>query len=350
MSKSLIAWSIILCFMSFNAIAKSSDSPFAKKNTLNIGKDISWKIDKESVLASKSATDDAGTYYHLQFDNKQLKLLISDDAAGHSAKKFNQFQINNVRIDGKQSPLFRWCLKNQQRHSRFLQEGLSVKKDICVIDGGAGTFIMRLNKATLQSLQEGSRLSILTKPFRTPLELNYDISDFKDMVLALNARPAPLVTMPIAVSAENAKPKQGRKCWAGAPPKYSHIKSVEYDCDDAVSKKDAELWLTKLVTNEREKQGKLDLEKESKRQLAAKQQQKAQANKLRQQALLQAEAAAVTAAVAVSEAKQAVIGGEITAKMVAVCDKFWRKGEHRCYCQKYIEHAPESIQSNSTCE
>ena len=67
---------------------------------------------------------------------------------------------------------------------------------------------------------------------------------------------------------------------------------------------------------------------------------------MKQEELLRAEAAAIAA----SQAKQAKIGGEITMKMVRVCKKYWDKGEHRCYCQKYIEHAPKSIQESSTCE
>jgi hypothetical protein len=56
------------------------------------------------------------------------------------------------------------------------------------------------------------------------------------------------------------------------------------------------------------------------------------------------------AAIAASEIKQAQLSDEITQKMLKVCDKYWSKGEHRCYCQKYIEHAPASIQASSTCK
>ena len=41
---------------------------------------------------------------------------------------------------------------------------------------------------------------------------------------------------------------------------------------------------------------------------------------------------------------------EIMQKLVNVCDKYWRKSEHRCYCQKYIVHAPKNIQQSPTCE
>ncbi len=41
---------------------------------------------------------------------------------------------------------------------------------------------------------------------------------------------------------------------------------------------------------------------------------------------------------------------EIAQKMIKMCEKYWSKGEHRCYCQKYIEYAPDDIQKNSTCK
>lgn len=341
MFKQLLASFFILCLFSFNVLA--ADNPFAKKDVLNVGKDANWEIDKKAVVAVKSAGDGKGTFYHLTFDNKQIKLSISSDEAGAAAKKFNQLEVKNVKIDGKQNSLFKWCLNNQERHKRFLQQGLSVKKDVCIIDGGAGTFIMRLNKDTLKSLQNGRRLTIMLKPFRTQLELNYDISDFKDMYLALNARPAPVVAVPVA---KKAAPKPVRRCWAGAPPQYSKIKSVEYDCNDASAKLDAENWVMKLVNKEKEKERTLAVEREKQRKVAEEKKQKALAAKMKQEELLRAEAAAIAA----SQAKQAKIGGEITMKMVRVCKKYWDKGEHRCYCQKYIEHAPKSIQKSSTCE
>ncbi|NOQ87340.1 MAG: hypothetical protein GQ550_00300 [Gammaproteobacteria bacterium] len=345
MFKQLFASLLVLCLLSFSVLAKNSDDPFAKKDTLNIGKDVAWDIDKKAVLATKSMGDGNGSFYHLLFDNKQLKLSVSSDTSGASPRKFNQLEIKNVKIDGNQVPIFKWCLNNQERHKRFLQQGLKVKNGVCTIDGNAGTFVMRLNKDTLKSLQTGSRLSIMLKPFRTQLELNYDISDFKDMVLVLNAKPAPVV-VPVVATKKTAAPKPARKCWAGAPPQYNKIKSVEYDCDDATAKLDAETWVTKLVNKEKEKEKKLAAEKEKQRKLAEEKKQKELAAKLKQEELIQVEAAAIAA----SQARQAEISDEITVKMLKVCDKYWSKGEHRCYCQKYIEHAPKSIQASSTCE
>ena len=210
---------------------------------------------------------------------------------------------------------------------------------------------MRLNKDTLQSLLQANRLSIMLKPFRTPLDLNYDISDFKEMTTALNARPEPEPEPVLAAIAEKTVEipvaKQVIKlCQAQAPKKYKNIKSVDYNCDDVSAKNKAENEVIALVDQQRAKEKKLQAEKDRQRKLAEEKKQKALAEKLKQEQILQAEAVAIAA----SQLKQAQINDEITQKMLNVCKKFWDKDEHRCYCQKYIEHAPESIQASSRCE
>ncbi len=340
----------IMCVFSFNVSAKNNNNPFAKTESLLIGKDISWKIDNQAVRATKSMGDGKGNYYHLQFDNKQLKLTISSDMEGLSPKKFSQLEIKDVVIDGKQNPLFNWCLNNQQRHNRFLQQGLKVKKNICIVNGDAGDFAIRLNSNTLISLQQGAELLILLKPFRTPLALHYDISDFEDMVIVLNAKPAPIVAKEVPAPATVEHPKKTimptkKECWVSPPVKYKNIKPVKYDCDDEREKINAEAWLTKQVNQQKAKQQKRAAESERQRKLAEQKKQEELAEKLKQEELLQVEAAAIAA----SEVKQAEISGEITQKMLKVCAKYWSKGEHRCYCQKYIEHAPAEIQASSTC-
>ena len=76
-----------------------------------------------------------------------------------------------------------------------------------------------------------------------------------------------------------------------------------------------------------------------------------EAERARQQALLEQQKAeaAEAAAIAASELNQQAIQNQLTEKMLGVCNKMWARGKHRCYCQKYIEHAPPDIQSSSTC-
>ncbi len=242
MFTSLYRLLVVLSFLSCNTVSASADNPFVKNDRVNIGKDISWKINKKAVSATKSTSDNKGVYYHLGYDNKQIKLALSTDAKGLKPKKFNQLEIADVKLDGKQVSIFKWCLSNQQRHDRFLQQGLSVKNNVCVINSDDSSFTMRLNEEMKQMLQQARRLSIVLKPFRTRVELNYDISDFADMTLALNAKP------------EEPAVVANKKCWAGPPAEYKSIKSVEYDCADEESKNDAEAWVTKLVNEEKAKQ------------------------------------------------------------------------------------------------
>ena len=334
---------LAFCLISSNAFAVRSDNPFAKNESIDIGTDSAWSIDKTARVATKTKSDGKGSYYHLLFNNKQIELKITKDAAGTVPKEFSQLEIKNVEIDGKQSTLFKWCLKNQERHDRFLQQGLSVKKNICSIDGLSGDFVMRLNKDTLEQLKGGSSLSIMLKPFRTPLVLNYDLGDFSDMYTAMNAKANPVAAAPAAVAAVKTAPVE--MCLAKAPVKYSSIKSEEYVCDDAAAKISAEAKIAKQVEQEQARQREIAAEKEKQRKLAEEKRKAELAELARQEELRAAEAAAIAA----SQAKQAQIDNEITEKMVSMCRKFWDKGEHRCYCQKYIEHAPADIQASSTC-
>ena len=348
----------ILCVFSFTAVAKNNDNPFAKNSSLDIGKDVSWIVDNDVGLAQKSAAGSDGIYYHLKFNNKQLELVMSSDASGVVAKSFSRLEIKSFNIDGKQSTLFSWCLNNQDGHNKFLQQGLVVKKNVCEVDGGTGRFIIRLNRETLTALQNGRSLSITIKQFRTPIEINYDLSDFQEMYVALNYRNAQNVesATAVAVPAVSAVSNSGlNKCWARAPERFNRIRAIEYFCADTLAKLNAETMIAEQVSqqaiNQRVLAAQRVAEKEKRLKQADVKKQNERAAKLKQEELLQAEVAAAAAVIAAaSEAKQVVIGDEISQKMISMCDKYWSKGEHRCYCQKYIEHAPDSIQNNSKCE
>lgn len=320
--------------LSFSALA---NNPFAKSDSIDIGKDIRWVFDKKSGVATKSKMSKAGVYYHLRFDNKQLELIVSQDVDGTLIKKFDQLDIKDVKIDGQRSPLFKWCLKNQEGQHRFLQQGLSVKNNVCVSDGSQGSFVMQLDGGTLESLKKGRELLIILKPYRTPLELHYELADFNKMVVALNTK-----SVPVAISATPPK----KRCFSNPPTKYKSIPSAEYSCVSKEAKHAADKKVITLVNRQKAleaEQRKLAQEKKRLQQAAVIQ---AQTTRLKQEEKMQAEVAAVAA----SEAKQVTIGSEITQKMVSLCEKYWNKGEHRCYCQKYIEYAPSEIQANSTCQ
>jgi len=94
---------------------------------------------------------------------------------------FEQFAVEDLRIDGDTTPLFSWCLKNQQRHDRFLQQGLSVNKNICQNKGASGEFTMKLNQATYEQLANATSVAFRVKPYRKAVEVEYELADMKNV-------------------------------------------------------------------------------------------------------------------------------------------------------------------------
>jgi hypothetical protein len=334
--------------LSASVIARSSDDPFEKGTSVDIGSDATWVITDKTATRSGS---DSGAFYHLFYDRKQLRLRITSSAEDSeaAAKHHDQFAVNDVLLDGKRLPVFQWCLNNQERHKRFLQQGLKVKKDVCKNQGEVGTFSMRLNVATLDMLKKGKKLTYDLKPYRSDVEVTFDISDFSDVVAKLNTREAPVVAKPQTKPAPKSAPVVAavpvKKCKASPPTDFAEVKAVEYNCADAAAKTKATASVDAAVSEERERRKEIAAESEKKR-LAA---EKVKADKLAVQKAAEEKLAAEQAAVAASTAQQQAISSEISVKMIAVCQRKWDKGEHRCYCEKYIEHAPKAIQESSTC-
>jgi hypothetical protein len=328
--------------LSINAIAKSSDNPFAKGTSVEIGSDAAWVVKDKTATRSGS---ESGTFYHLFYDRKQLRLRMTDSAEDSkaTAKRHDQLAINDVLLDGKRLPVFQWCLNNQQRHKRFLQQGLQVKKDVCSNRGEVGAFSMRLNVATLDALKKGKKLTFEMKPYRSEVNVTFDISDFSEVVAKLNAGAEPVMAKPKAKPAP--KTTSAKKCKASPPAGFAEVKPVEYNCADAAAKAKATASVDAGVSKERERRKQAAAEREKKR-LAAEQ---AKAKELAAKKAAEEQLAAEQAALAASAAQQEAINSEISNKMLPVCKKKWAKGEHRCYCEKYIEHAPKAIQESSTC-
>jgi len=327
------------------------DNPFDKGKSVNIGSDNEWLIKNKTATRSGS---DAGNFYHLFYDRKQLRLHITDGAEDSeaSAKKFQHLAIEDVKVDGKRLPVFQWCLGNQQKHTRFLEQGLKVKKGVCKNEGEVGTFSMRLNAATLGVLKNGQTLSFKIKPFRSSLNVNFDISDFSNMAVSLKPKKLPVQEQAVQAAVVE-KVIVPEKCLANPPKGFAKIKSAEYLCNDAAAKDEAEAGIAALVVKERKRVVKRAAEQERKRKQAAAAAEKAKAEK-QAKALADKKAeeeriAAEQAALAEAEASKQLMNADITNKMLAVCQKKWAVGEHRCYCEKFIEHAPEGIASDPSC-
>lgn len=328
--------------LSINAIAKSSDNPFAKTASVDIGRDAAWVFKDRTATRSGS---DSGTFYHLFYDRKQLRLRITNSAedSENSAIHYEQFAVNDVLIDGKRLPVFQWCLKNQQGHKRYLQQGLQVKRDVCRNQGEIGTFSMRLNVATLNVLNSGKKLTFSLKPFRSAVEVNFDVSDFSSVVAKLNAGVTPAAKKSAQTPVATAPSK--KKCKASPPAGFADVKAIEYDCKNLTARAKATANIDAAVGKERERRKLAAAKREQKRLAAA----EAKKKDLIARRAAEEKLAAEQAALAASLVQQQAIGDEISTKMIAMCAKKWAKGDHRCYCEKYIAHAPKAIQDSSTC-
>jgi len=360
-------WTVLLfLFFTFNQLAFAENNPFAKKTSLNISGDVKWRVTASG--ATKTSSENKGLFYRLMYDAKQLRLNVLTDKFANKPKKFNQLEVKDVLVDSKRLPLFNWCLNNQSEHSRYLQQGLSVKNDVCVVDGNRGQVTIWLDAATVASLNNADNLTFAIKPYRSVLNINYEMADFSMMQAVLAGKSAPLV---IAAKEKPAPPPALEKCWA-KPPKNNQtikaIKAISYTCGDVTAKKQAEAVIEKQLGDARalaEKQQQqraqaLVLKQKKEAETIARQQQLAKEQLLKEQEAVRIQQAEQKTLnnkrvleqeeVATNAAKQSELGIEITVKMVTMCQKYWDKGEHRCYCQKFIEYAPADIQDGASCK
>jgi hypothetical protein len=341
---------VLLSALFFSAAqinAAVDSNPFSKEKYFDFGTDIPWNITSESMIKTVFADD---TYYHLSFDGHQLSLKITADKHDDSSgKSFDSLAILDIIIDGKRNDVFQWCLNNQDRHSRFLQQGLSVKKDLCINDGAHGTYTMQLSQQTIDNLLTGSKLTIVLKPYRTPVELNFNITDFQAGVTKMQqaeaakqvaSKPAAPIPEPtvragtMAVTAVAPKPV----CKLKPPVDFSEISVIEYKCNDEAEKASAKATMSAQVDKALAAREKLAAEKESKRKAEEQARlEKAEKDRREQEAL------------AASAALQQELSSDIAKKMIAICQKKWAEGEHRCYCEKYLKYAPAGIESNPSC-
>lgn len=342
----LICLAVLVSSSQVNA---RTDNPFDKAVIVSAGNDVTWKIGEQSATKSVKGSDD--TWYHLNFDGLRLRLRMTGSSAdaASGAKQYDELAVNDVKIDGKRLDVFQWCLNNQDRHSRFLQQGLSVKKGVCQNQGEQGTFVIRMTKDTIAELNRGNQIEYELKPFRTTVKVKYSIDDFNQVIAqfkkqqdaklaASKPKAAPVkVVAPVSVVAPKPKPKA--KCKIGPPEGFAEVKTITYDCNNATARDNAKASVDARVNQIREQRKKAAAEAERKRK-----QEDAARLAREEQKRKEQEALAASAAI------QAELSTDIAKKMIAVCEKKWAEGEHRCYCQKYIQFAPASIQANSSCK
>jgi hypothetical protein len=361
MSVIRISICLVILITSGQAVA-NENNPFNKAIKVTAGHDVKWQFGEQTATKSVKGSD--GTWYHLFFDGVRLRLRLTGSAedSQYGARQFEGFEVNDVRVDGKRLDVFQWCLNNQTRHNRFLEQGLTVRKDVCQNLGAQGTFVMRLTKDTITALESGNSIEYELKPYRTTVKVKFSIADFnqisqeftrqqeeklaavraqEEQALAeaeARARAAQAVTAPAAVVVA-PKPKPKSKCKIGPPEGYQAIKPVTYDCDNDAARINAQANINLQVEEVDQQRKKAAAEAERKRK-------EAEAARLAKEEALRKEQEALAASAAV----QQELSTDITQKMLSVCQKTWAEGKHRCYCQKYIDYAPADIRADSSCE
>jgi|GEM_PF-3401358 len=362
---SVIRISIFLAILITNGqVIAGENNPFNKAIKVTAGHDVAWSFGEQTATKSVKGSD--GTWYHLFYDGVRLRLRLTGSAedSQYGARQFEGFAVNDVRVDGKRLDVFQWCLNNQDSHNRFLEQGLTVRKDVCQNLGEQGAFVMRLTKDTISALESGRSIEYELKPYRTTVKVKFSIADFdqvgqeftrqQDEKLAAiraqeeqaqaeadaKARAAAAVAAPPAVVvAPKPKSKPRPKCKIGPPEGYGTIKPITYDCDNDAARINAQAKIDLQVEDVDQQRRKAAAEAERKRKEAeAARRAKEEALRREQEAL------------AASAAVQQELSSDITKKMLSVCQKTWAEGEHRCYCQKYIDYAPAAIKANSSCE
>ena len=338
----------------------AENNPFSKAIQVTAGHDVDWQFGEQTATKSVKGRD--GTWYHLFYDGLRLRLRLTGSAedSQYGARQFEGFSVYDVRIEGKRLDVFQWCLNNQNKHSRYLEQGLTVRKEVCQNLGEQGTFMMRLTKDTIGALENGSSIEYELKPYRTTVKVKFSIADFDSVnsefkrqqdekLAAIRAQEqraieeakakakaaAALAAPPVAVA---PKPKAKTKCKLNPPEGFSEIEPIAYDCDNVAARINAQASIDLKVEEAQQQRAQAAAEAERKRKAEE------AARLAREEALLKEQQA-----LEASAAVQAELSSDITKKMLAVCEKNWAEGNHRCYCQKYIEYAPASIKANSEC-
>jgi len=359
---SLLRFFICLAILiTSSQVTAKSPNPFDKSIMVTAGHDVAWEFGEQA--ATKSVKGNDGTWYHLFYDGLRLRLRLtgSRQDSQYAARQFEEFAVYDVKIDDKRLDVFQWCLNNQDRHKRFLQQGLSVKNEVCQNLGEQGSYVMRLTKETINALDEGNVIEYEIKPYRTTVLVKFSIDDFykvdnefkkqqeaklaairalEEQAIAeakAKAKAAALLAVP-AAAVVATKPKSKAKCKIDPPEGFAEVKAIAYDCDNVAARINAQANIDLKVeeTQLQRKKAAAEAERKSKQ---------AEAARLAKEEALRKEQAAL----ATSAAVQAELSSDIAKKMIAVCEKKWAEGEHRCYCEKYIEHAPSNIKANPSC-
>ena len=321
-----------------SGVTQAGVNPFKKSKNYNFGVDVPWYESEGSAIKSGHVRDGSDVnYYHLNIDRHRLLLRLGkNDPSGElvGTRLLDVLAISDVIIDGRQLPIFGWCLRNQQSPGKTLKQNALVANDTCVNSGGAGDFVINLDDQSRSQLKKAKLIEIVVEPYGRPVKLSYSMGGFAGLMTKIN-KPAPVKKKAVAKPKPKPKPKSKPKpkavakvkprpvkmCNATPPVKLKgKIDDISYPCDDADKKSAAESRIA----------GKVSAEK--KRAAAKLKADKKQPNK---------EFDRETGNDAKWDEKQ-------TALWLSRCERNWKKGKSPCYCEKYLDKAPRGV--TNTCK
>ena len=333
LTSKIIITSLLSLLIAVPGVSNAGVNPFKKAKNYTFGTEAPWYERRESVTKSGSVRSGADTnYYHLNVDKHRLLLRLGkNDPSGElvNTRRLDALAIVDVKADGRRLPIFDWCLSNQHNVTKKLKQNTIVANDVCINADGGGDFVINLDEQTKRIIKSAKTLSFIVEPYGRPVKLSYNMSGFSEFAIKLDKPvPAPVVKAPKPVSPVAAvkekpkpKPKPVKMCSSKAPADFqSAVTAITYPCNNAIKKASASKKIKARVEQEKKKMA-MELEAANREKLAR---QKAVEDNKR-------------------EIQWALQQAEIWVKR---CQKHWAKGKSPCYCEKYIDRAPEGVTSS----
>lgn len=323
-----------------SSVAQAGVNPFKKSKNYNFNADVSWYENSGAAIKSGTVRDGGDVnYYHLNIDQHRMLLRLGkNDPSGEliGTRLLGAMAITDVIVDGRQLPIFGWCLKNQQMPGKKLKQNAVVANDTCVNAGGAGDFVINLNANTKSQLKNAQTVEFLIEPYGRPVKLSFSMAGYAPLMAKINKPVAPPVVKKAVVATPKpkpkvkpkpkpkpkAKPKVAKMCNAKPAAEFkSRISAVPYPCADAKKKSAAESRVAAQVESEKMREA-----------------VKLKAAIRKQKAKKKAEPEPETRQEAEWDDKQSKL-------WVSRCERHWKKGVSPCYCEKYISKAPSGVEN-----
>lgn len=325
-----------LALIGWSAISHADINPFKKAKSYKFKNNIAWYLKEDSAVKSGTSKDGADTlYYHLNISKDRLRLRLGkNDPSGEleDTRSMGKLAIVDVKLDGKRLDKFQWCLDNQERPDKKLDQGAVVANDACVNAGG-GDFIINLDEASRSILMSAQKIDFVVEPFGRPVNLSYTMAGFAGIMSQLDKpkpEPKPVEKKPepkIVAAKPKPKPKPIPKkvvkmCSAEPPADFAGaIKSISYPCVNTARKAKAEAAIAASVEKEKQK-------------MAAELERIRQEEEAKKKAL-------------VNDKREIEWAKKQADMWIKRCSKHWSKGTSPCFCEKYLDQAPEGV--TNTC-